>query len=79
VANGLNGQAREHLDSHIDIMSIEDKADQGCLRITLGDNASDGSFLAEILLKNGFRLTMLKEEEIDLEDVFMGITKGITN
>jgi hypothetical protein len=30
-------------------------------------------------MKNGFRLTMLKEEEIDLEDVFMGITKGITN
>ncbi len=47
--------------------------------VTLGDNAVDGSFLAELLLKNGFRLTMLKEEEIDLEDVFMAITKGITN
>ena len=29
--------------------------------------------------KIGCRLKMLKEEEIDLEDVFMGITKGITN
>ena len=34
---------------------------------------------AETLVKNSLRLKMLKEEEIDLEDVFMGITKGITN
>ena len=32
-----------------------------------------------MLVKHGFRLKMLAEEEIDLEDVFMGITKGITN
>jgi hypothetical protein len=30
-------------------------------------------------VKSNLRLKMLKEEEIDLEDVFMGITKGITN
>src|SRR5207253_1996994 len=35
--------------------------------------------LADICNKNGFRLRMLREEEIDLEDVFMAITKGITN
>ena len=39
----------------------------------------DGSFIADLLLQNHLRLKMLKEEEIDLEDVFMGITKGITN
>jgi UDP-glucose 4-epimerase len=37
----------------------------------------DGNFIAD--LQGSFRLKMLKEEEIDLEDVFMGITKGITN
>jgi ABC-2 type transport system ATP-binding protein len=79
VANNLNSQAKEHLEGHLDVMTVEDKEDQNCMRVTLGDNAVDGSFLAEILMKNGFRLTMLKEEEIDLEDVFMGITKGITN
>jgi ABC-2 type transport system ATP-binding protein len=41
--------------------------------------ATDGSFIADMLLNNGFKLKMLKEEEIELEDVFMGITKGITN
>jgi ABC-2 type transport system ATP-binding protein len=79
VANNLNSQAKEHLEGHLDVMTVEDREDQNCMRVTLGDNAVDGSFLAEILMKNGFRLTMLKEEEIDLEDVFMGITKGITN
>ena len=44
----------------------------------LKDGQQDGSFIADELVKNGFRLKMLKEEEIDLEDVFMGITKGIT-
>ena len=47
--------------------------------VTLKDGLSDGSFIADILVRNGFRLKMLREEEIDLEDVFMGITKGITN
>ena len=45
----------------------------------LRPGVQDGSFIAEALVKNGFRLKMLREEEIDLEDVFMGITKGITN
>ena len=47
--------------------------------VTLKEGVADGSFIAEMLVQNGFRLKMLKEEEIDLEDVFMGITKGITN
>jgi len=45
----------------------------------LNDHLPDGSFIAEMLIKNGYRLTMLKEEEINLETVFMEITKGITN
>ena len=53
--------------------------DSEILRVTLDDSADDGSFIADSLVKNGFRLKMLREEEIDLEDVFMAITKGITN
>ena len=49
------------------------------LVVTLREGINDGSALAEILVRNGYRLKMIKEEEIDLEDVFMGITKGITN
>ena len=49
------------------------------LRVTLKEGVYDGSFIAEVLVKGGLKLKMLREEEIDLEDVFMGITKGITN
>jgi ABC-2 type transport system ATP-binding protein len=79
VANGLNPMARDQLQTHPDVLKIEVKDDQDLLRVTLNDEVHDGSFIADVLIKNGFRLKMLREEEIDLEDVFMGITKGITN
>jgi ABC-2 type transport system ATP-binding protein len=79
VANDLNGVARDHLEGHIDVLSVKDREEDGCLRVTLNDGVHDGSFIVDLLLKNGLRLRTFKEEEIDLEDVFMEITKGITN
>jgi ABC-2 type transport system ATP-binding protein len=78
VANGLNNMAKDLLQGHADILSVELREDD-TMQVTLADGVADGSFIADVLVKNGFRLRMLKEEEIDLEDVFMGITKGITN
>jgi ABC-2 type transport system ATP-binding protein len=79
VADGQNPAARERLQSHGDVLSVELHDDDEAMQVTLNDGVTDGSFIADVLVKNGFRLKMLKEEEIDLEDVFMGITKGITN
>lgn len=79
VGGGQNFLAKELLQGHTDIKSVEYKEDTDSLTVTLNDGNHDGSFIADILIKNGYKLKMLKEEEIDLEDVFMGITKGITN
>jgi ABC-2 type transport system ATP-binding protein len=79
VADGRNGAAKSQLQEHADVLSVEHKEEADTLLVTLNDGVHDGSFIADLLVKNGFRLKMLKEEEIDLEDVFMGITKGITN
>jgi ABC-2 type transport system ATP-binding protein len=79
VGNEQNSTAREHLEAHLDILKVEPREEEDCLRVTLNDGVFDGSFIPELLMKNGLRLKMFKEEEIDLEDVFMGITKGITN
>jgi ABC-2 type transport system ATP-binding protein len=79
VANGLNAMAKERLAEHTDVLSVEHKTDDDTLVVTLRDGLQDGSFIADLLVQGSFRLKMLKEEEIDLEDVFMGITKGITN
>src|SRR5262249_7605346 len=79
VGNAMTHLALERLREHPDILKVERKENADELNVTLKDEIHDGSFIAELLVKNGFRLKMLKEEEIDLEDVFMGITKGITN
>jgi len=78
VANGMTGAAKVQLESLQDVLKVELKDDE-TMRITLNDGVQDGSVIAETLVKSGFRLKMLREEEIDLEDVFMAITKGITN
>jgi ABC-2 type transport system ATP-binding protein len=78
VGDGRNNEARNELDGNADIEAIDLKEDEDHLIVTLAEGVSDGSFIADILVRNGYRLKMLKEEAIDLEDVFMGITKGIT-
>jgi ABC-2 type transport system ATP-binding protein len=78
VGNNLTLLAKEQLEGHPDIAGVELKEDDTML-VTLQEGVTDGCFIADLLVKNSFRLRMLKEEEIDLEDVFMGITKGITN
>jgi ABC-2 type transport system ATP-binding protein len=79
VANGMTQMAKDQLQGHPSVAGVELKEDEDRLLVTLNDGIHDGSFIADLLVKNGFRLKTLKEEEIDLEDVFMGITKGITN
>ncbi|HKI35362.1 MAG TPA: ABC transporter ATP-binding protein [Gemmataceae bacterium] len=79
VANGLNHMALDQLKGHPDVLKVEVNDEDDTLRVTLNDEVQDGSFIAELLVRNGFRVKMLREEEIDLEDVFMSITKGITN
>ena len=51
---------------------------EGCLRVTLADRDADYSQLATVLVTAGHKLTMFREEEINLETAFMGLTKGIT-
>jgi ABC-2 type transport system ATP-binding protein len=79
VCDGRTSQAGAHLERHPHVLKVEELDGQDVLRVTLNDGIQDASLLAEDLMKDGYRLKMLKEEEIDLEDVFMGITKGITN
>ena len=43
---------------------------------TLKKNVHDYSFLPTLLFENGFKLTMFREEEVNLETAFMELTKG---
>ena len=47
------------------------------LRVTLADGQREYSDLATQLVTAGHRLTLLREEELNLETAFMRLTKGI--
>jgi ABC-2 type transport system ATP-binding protein len=90
VAPEQLGQAEDLLSKHSDVDKVERKEPEEFeeirksdaaeyLKVTLKEGVTDGGFIASVLVQNGVKLKMLREEEIDLEDVFMGITKGITN
>jgi ABC-2 type transport system ATP-binding protein len=79
VADGRDREAADLLEKHPSVLSIEPCNDPPCLRVTLAQGTIDPGPLADALVGAGFRLRLLMEEEIDLEDVFLGITKGITS
>jgi ABC-2 type transport system ATP-binding protein len=79
VGGGQHHTAKEYLVGRSEVMEVVVKDAEESLRVTLNDGHQDGSFIAEVLVRNGLKVKSLKEEEINLEDVFMGITKGITN
>jgi ABC-2 type transport system ATP-binding protein len=52
-------------------------ANNGYMEVSLKDGVKDWSFVPTRLVQAGFRLTLLKEEEVNLETAFMRLTKGM--
>jgi ABC-2 type transport system ATP-binding protein len=74
---------KENLDGAAKLLSESKLVDKieprdGRLYVTLKPEASDYSELATALVRNGFKLSLFKEDEINLETAFMALTKGIT-
>ena len=71
-------RAAKLVEQHSDVASIKiDKL--GMLIITLKRGVHDYSFLPTLLIEAGFRMTLFREEELNLETAFMALTKGITS
>ncbi len=47
------------------------------VEVELAAGVDDIGFISELLVKNDLPLTLLKEEDVDLEDAFMRVTKGL--
>ena len=75
----MNEVAAKKLEQFIEVESVELTKEAGTIRVTLKDGEGDGCFIPERLIAEQFKLRTFNEEQINLEDVFMGITKGITN
>ncbi|HEX5470512.1 MAG TPA: ABC transporter ATP-binding protein [Lacipirellulaceae bacterium] len=73
---GDQNLAAQLLRSHRIVDQVN--GDTKYLRVTLTDGHRDYSDLATLLVNAGHRLTLFREEELNLETAFMALTKGIT-
>jgi ABC-2 type transport system ATP-binding protein len=79
VGRERNEDAAKKIETLTGVEKVDVDTTNGFVKVTLDDNQADGSFIVEGLISEGFKIKSFKEEEVDLEDVFLGITKGITN
>lgn len=70
--------AEEILKSSPHVASVQIAPD-GEIRVGLTEEAPEIGFLSEMLVKGGHPITLMKSEQLDLEEVFMRITKGIVS
>jgi ABC-2 type transport system ATP-binding protein len=74
VANGQE-QAAALLSTDPNVEDVQ--ANNGFLQVSLKTGVDDYSFVPQRLIQAGYRLTLLKEEEVNLETAFMRLTKGM--
>ncbi len=74
-----NAEAARKLAAGPEVASAELDPKRGVIRVALNPGFDDGSFIPERLVAERFKLVSFQEEEIDIEDVFLTITKGITS
>jgi ABC-2 type transport system ATP-binding protein len=85
-------QVRQRTVLHISIVGDADKAAKileqepvvesistasEMLKVTLKEGIEDYSDLPSRLIENGIKITMFREEEVNLESAFMALTKGV--
>jgi ABC-2 type transport system ATP-binding protein len=76
VAGDLD-RASALLAAHTGVDKVEPR--DSLLYVTLKDGVTDYSDLPTLLVSNGLKLTLFREEELNLETAFMALTKGITS
>lgn len=79
VGPDRNEEAAKRMAAYSEVESVKPDTKTATLDVRLKDGFEDGSFIPERLIRDGFRLRSFKEKEVNLENVFMEITKGITN
>jgi ABC-2 type transport system ATP-binding protein len=79
VGSERNEEAATKIRAFAEVDSVRADPKTDSLDVRLKDGHEDGSFLPERLIHAGFRLKSFREKEVNLEDVFMLITKGITS
>ena len=63
------------LEQHPDVSEVNLRKET--IDVTLKSDVLDYSALPEALFQNGFKITLFREEEVNLETAFMQLTKGL--
>lgn len=71
-------RALELLRESIEIADAELQEDGHRIRVELADAEANASIIASIIVNSGLKLTALEPEEMNLEDVFLQVTRGET-
>jgi ABC-2 type transport system ATP-binding protein len=79
VGGDRNDEAVQTIQGYPEVDSVKLDQKTGTLDVRLKDGKEDGSFIPERLIQAGYRLKTFKEKEVNIEHVFMTITKGITS
>jgi ABC-2 type transport system ATP-binding protein len=74
VVDGVDG-AGELLAHHGEVEGVQ--RHDGHLVVTLKEGTHEYSFIPTLLVQNGYRVNLFKEEEMNLETAFMHLTKGV--
>jgi ABC-2 type transport system ATP-binding protein len=75
VSSGVEKAARL-LEPHSDVAKVEIRPPD-LLVVTLKKGVHDYSFLPSLLIENGLKLLLFREEELNLETAFMELTRGL--
>jgi len=75
IAGDVTAAARL-LEGHDIIDTLEERGN--LLVVTLKPDVTDYADLPTLLIQSGHKLTLFKEDELNLETAFMALTKGIT-
>ncbi|CAN5321365.1 ABC transporter ATP-binding protein [soil metagenome] len=75
VREGFEQKAEDVFLNHPKVQGVEREGLE--LRVSLPLDTLDTSIVTDIMVENGIKFNSVRELEIDLEDVFMQVTKGI--
>ncbi len=73
---GDRNAAGKLLEGHDNVEKVEERDEM--LIVTLKAGVMDYSDLPTMLIQAGHKLTLFREDELNLETAFMALTKGIT-
>ncbi|KAJ8135712.1 hypothetical protein OY671_011075, partial [Metschnikowia pulcherrima] len=79
VGNKRNDEAARRIEDYPEVKTVKPDSQGESIEVQLKEGYEDGSFIPERLITAQFQLKSFKEKEVNLENVFMEITKGITN